>query len=469
MNVLGDAPESSNSGLMNVGQTRLLVGMVSCAVMFATWSVGIESARAMRVSSFSEDNPLMVLMPSPDPVEGLAPKMCRGAGENHIELPVPPVFERPALFDACNSHTRQTVPVHRGPRALDDSGPVVPFPAPPPAGWLFFAGFLALLGIVRCAEPASAEQDAVDGSCSPPNRGRVLLLTGDAGFAQSVELCFRQAGYAFQVRPRAEALVAMPPQVAPWIVLVDLRVDNWDLLRTDEALCRLPIVGLVPAGLSWHDEDCIAALERGMDGVQRWEDGPRLLLAKVNAYLRRAGRRVEGRGVYQVGAVEVDTDFHEVRIAGKAVPVSAKPFAVLEALMRAPGKVFSRRELMDLVWGPDFAIHGHTLDVHIHTLRRLLARDPDRSCRLVTVKGVGFTVKPAAAPRPCPAVPFGRAPAGHAAAFGLSRPFHARGRRRVPAADAYERWGHGRLRSGGGAPDVTRADAKGLIQRSRES
>jgi DNA-binding winged helix-turn-helix (wHTH) protein len=98
--------------------------------------------------------------------------------------------------------------------------------------------------------------------------------------------------------------------------------------------------------------------------------------------------------------VQLDADAHEVTISGREVKLSAKPFAILAALMREPSKMVSRRELVNLVWGPEFAVGGHALDVHIHALRQQLARAQDHRCRLMTIKGVGFKLKPLSAATP---------------------------------------------------------------------
>jgi two-component system response regulator RegX3 len=189
------------------------------------------------------------------------------------------------------------------------------------------------------------------------------------------------------------------------MVLVDPRASDWDMLRTDTTLRRVLMIGLVPPGVVYTEENCQADLERGIDGVHFAYEGPRLLLAKISAYLRRAGFDVSRRGRYHVGSVELDTDVHEVKVGGRLIPLSAKPFMLLEALMRAPSKAFTRSELVDLVWGPNFAIGDHTLDVHVHALRLLLNRDPKRLCRLITVKGVGFKLKPIAPVMPATSVP----------------------------------------------------------------
>jgi DNA-binding winged helix-turn-helix (wHTH) protein len=165
------------------------------------------------------------------------------------------------------------------------------------------------------------------------------------------------------------------------------------------------MITLVPIGTTYTEADSLADLERGMDGVHLCQDGWRLLVAKVGSYLRRAGYQQSRRSVCQVGAVELDADTHEVKVGGRHIQLSAKPFAILEAFMQAPSKVFRRSELIDLVWGADFAIGHHTLDVHVHALRQQLNRDPQRLCRLITIKGVGFKLKPFPLTIPVASVP----------------------------------------------------------------
>jgi DNA-binding response OmpR family regulator len=178
------------------------------------------------------------------------------------------------------------------------------------------------------------------------------------------------------------------------LVLVDHRTQDWDMLRTDPSLRHVLLLGVIPIGCLYTEDHCISDLERGMDGVHDLRDGHRLLVARVGAYLRRAGCDHVRRGVCQVGAVELDWDAREVKIAGRQVKLSAKPFAILTALMREPSKVFSRSELVNFVWGPNYAVGGHTLDVHVHTLRQQLNREPNRHCELVTINRVGFKLKP---------------------------------------------------------------------------
>ncbi|MBX3302688.1 MAG: response regulator transcription factor [Nitrospira sp.] len=229
---------------------------------------------------------------------------------------------------------------------------------------------------------------------------RIGVVSPDSVFAKDIETQLRQAGYGVRVAGSASEIVAVTDPPAVMLIVVDHRAQDWDILRTDPVLRRISLMGVVSHGHRYTEDQCLSDLERGMDGVHDFRDGNGLFLARVRAYVRRVDRDVMRRGVFQVGAMRLDTDTHEVTISGREVKLSAKPFAILAALMREPSKFFRRSELVNLVWGRDFAVGGHALDVHIHALRQQLDREPNHHCRLVTIKGVGFklTPVPAAAP-----------------------------------------------------------------------
>lgn len=275
-------------------------------------------------------------------------------------------------------------------------------PSFPSSAVLFALVSFGMIGVVSWSESvsrksssAAATQFAVSGAA------RVIgLLSRDPVFARSIERQLRQANYDVRTAGSASEIVAAADPAVFMLMVVDHRVPDWDMLRTDPLLRKVSLMGVVPRGHLYTEEQCLSDLERGFDGLHDFRDGESLFLARVQAYMRRVDRDAMRRGVYQVGAVQLDADTHEVTISGRAVKLSAKPFAILAALMREPSKIFSRRELVDLVWGRDFAVGGHALDVHIHALRQQLDREPDHHCRLMTIKGVGFKLKPLSAVNP---------------------------------------------------------------------
>jgi two-component system response regulator RegX3 len=260
-------------------------------------------------------------------------------------------------------------------RGTAQLGTVQPVPVPA-ALILFGSGLFGIVGIVvRRATKA---------------RSLILLVSPDAIFAKEIETQLTRSGYHTHVVSSVSEAFPFAQQTMPAVTLVDHRLSDWDQIRTDKHLHRVPMMMLVPTGTGYSEDDGIRDLEQGADGVHLCGEGPRLLVAKIGTYLRRAGSAPSKRGLYRIGAVELDSDLQEVKIGAHPVSLSAKPFAILEALMKAPSKVLSRSDLINLVWGPGFAIGDHVLDVHVHALRRLLQQDPDPLCRLVTIKSVGF-------------------------------------------------------------------------------
>ena len=299
-----------------------------------------------------------------------------------------------------NLSTFGTVQLPPGALVLQSVAPVKPISSLPSAAFLFGPALIGIFGIVL-RQGASLKRPAVAISSSsevkpvPPTKpALIVVLSPDVTFAKQTEAQLHRSGHPIRIVPSVAEVFAIANHTPVSMVLVDPRASDWDMLRTDITLRRVLMIGLVPPGVVYTEEDCQADLERGIDGVHFAYEGPRLLLAKIGAYLRRAGFDVSRRGRYHVGSVELDTDVHEVKVGGRRIQLSAKPFRLLEAFMQAPSKVFSRGELIDLVWGANFAIGDHTLDVHVHALRQLLQQDPDHLCRLITIKGVGFKLKP---------------------------------------------------------------------------
>lgn len=281
---------------------------------------------------------------------------------------------------------------------LESRSPVIPVSAPPSSSLLFVTALVGMLGAVTAVRGESRFKRALPTSdCDPPrlcSPRSVVVLSSDIAIATAIEEHLHRAGYEARVAAATSEIFTITDPTSLLLVLVDCRTQDWDMLRTDSSLRHVQLMAVVPPDCFYTESHFIADLERGMDGVYDLQDGHRLLVAKVGAYLRRARCESARRGVYHVGAIELDGDAHEVTIAGRQVKLSAKPFAILSVLMREPSKVFSRSKLIDLVWGQDIVVGEHTVDVHVHVLRQLLDREPNRLCELVTINRIGFTLRP---------------------------------------------------------------------------
>lgn len=288
------------------------------------------------------------------------------------------------------------VQLHAGAVDLRSRSPVAPVSSSPSSGVLFVTALVGMLGAVfRGDSLIKKSQDKNESELHRLHSTRsVVVLSPDVAFSRSLEEHLHRAGYAVRVAATVNEIFAVTNPASLSLVLVDHRVQDWDMLRTDPSLRHVLLMAVVPFGCLYTEEQCISDLEHGMDGVHDLRDGHRLLLARVGAYLRRAGCDTVRRGVYQVGAVELDEDAHEVKIVGRHVKLSAKPFAILTVLMREPSKVFSRSKLVSLAWGHDFSVGEHTVDVHVHAIRQQLDREPNRLCELVTINQLGFKLKP---------------------------------------------------------------------------
>lgn len=280
---------------------------------------------------------------------------------------------------------------------LASTSPVVPLTPAPSSALLFVPALVGLLGVLlREQSCVATSEPAGDAQPSPRSAGMSIcipVLSMDVEFAASIRDHLHRVGHGIRLVSTTEEVMQLTDHSSPSLLLIDHRISDWDILRTNPALRHVPLMIVVPCGGVYGEQQSLSDLERGADGIHEFRDGHRLFTAKVGAYLRRMGHDVTRRGLYRLGSVELDADVHEVRVAGQPIQLSSKPFAILQTLMQAPSKVFSRHELVDRVWGPQFAIGEHTLDVHVHALRHHLQRDPNGLCQLVTIKGVGFKLK----------------------------------------------------------------------------
>jgi two-component system response regulator RegX3 len=143
--------------------------------------------------------------------------------------------------------------------------------------------------------------------------------------------------------------------------------------------------------------DKVVGLELGADDYVTKPYSSRELIARIRAVLRRgAGEDVDGTsesGVLEAGPVRMDVDRHTVQVNGKPVTLPLKEFDLLEYLLRNSGRVLTRGQLIDRVWGADYVGDTKTLDVHVKRLRSKIEADPAKPEHLVTVRGLGYKLE----------------------------------------------------------------------------
>lgn len=182
----------------------------------------------------------------------------------------------------------------------------------------------------------------------------------------------------------------------PELIMLDIMLPEEDglgilrKLRSDKVFDDVPIMMLTAKGSEY---DKVVGLDSGADDYLPKPFGMMELIARVKALLRRSknrGENFENDELIAVGNIRIDCQRHEAKIGEKTVELTLKEFNVLYLLASNKGKVFSREELLNKIWGYDFSGENRTVDVHIRTLRKKLGKSGDI---IETVKGVGYKVR----------------------------------------------------------------------------
>ena len=279
------------------------------------------------------------------------------------------------------------------PISTESTAPVLPAPAVPGAMLLFMTGLVTVIGATRRPQGRSVPTASSFIQVEAPHiplPGYLLIISNDIRFAQDLAARFVRYGHKVESVPDTVEAASMASRQAPALVLVDRRRSGWQMMRQAALFRSIPMMTVVPAGLGWTEDACADDLDLGMDSTHVCDDNSRLLVAKVNALLRRSTWLTKETAVVRAGQVELDVDRCEVRVAGQANHLPPVQFKLLKHLMESPGTVFRRQELLDHIWGEGYAVETHTLDVHIFWLRRLLEHDQARRQTIATVRGVGI-------------------------------------------------------------------------------
>ena len=224
---------------------------------------------------------------------------------------------------------------------------------------------------------------------------RILVVDDDREIARLLRGYLEQAGYGVQVAYDGVTALAMVREARPDVLLLDLMLpdmDGWAVtrrIRSDSTLAATPIIMLTARV---EDTDKILGLELGADDYVTKPFNPREVLARVRALLRRQQRTQESQAApaLQIGALRLDPTRYEVTLAGAPLEVTRTEFNLLHTLMKNPGYVFTRSELIESALGYTYESIERTLDSHIKNLRRKVGDNPKEPVYIHTVYGVGY-------------------------------------------------------------------------------
>jgi len=218
----------------------------------------------------------------------------------------------------------------------------------------------------------------------------VLVVEDDPDIAGLVRLALEREHFAVRTAADGAAGFELAVRDVPDLIILDVmlpHIDGFELCRRFRGSQKTSGVPILFLSAKSGEVDKVLGLELGADDYLTKPFSPRELIARVKALLRRQSRADEFSDTIESGPVAIDVARHEVRSSGHPVKLSAKEFGLLVFLMRGHGRVYSRDQLLDEVWGHDFVGGTRTVDVHINHLREKLREIADR---IVTVKSVGY-------------------------------------------------------------------------------
>jgi DNA-binding response OmpR family regulator len=224
----------------------------------------------------------------------------------------------------------------------------------------------------------------------------ILVVDDEPTIVEVVELYLRREGYTVQTAVDGHAALAAVERQRPDLVVLDLMLPGMSGLEVAQRLRgtgRLPIIMLTARG---EETDRVVGLELGADDYVVKPFSPRELVARVKAVLRRAQPEPEvtsPAGILTHAGLRLDITARSVTLNGGALNLTAREFDLLAFLMRHPGQVFTREQLLDQVWGFTFASDMSTVTVHIRRLREKIEHDPANPVLLTTVWGVGYRLE----------------------------------------------------------------------------
>jgi two-component system, OmpR family, response regulator RegX3 len=225
---------------------------------------------------------------------------------------------------------------------------------------------------------------------------RVLVVEDEESFSDALSYMLRREGFDAVVASNGpQALDEFDRQGAD-IVLLDLMLPGLpgtEVCRTLRSRSNVPIIMLTAKD---GEIDKVVGLELGADDYVTKPYSARELVARIRAVLRRRGDAAEAApagAALEAGPVRMDVERHVVAVDGEMVPLPLKEFDLLELLLRNAGRVLTRAQLIDRVWGADYVGDTKTLDVHVKRLRAKLEPDPANPKYLLTVRGLGYKLE----------------------------------------------------------------------------
>ena len=225
---------------------------------------------------------------------------------------------------------------------------------------------------------------------------KILIVEDEASFSEALAFLLGKEGFEVSVAEDGQQAVDKFAKEGADLILLDLMIpiiSGIEVCRIIRTTSQVPIIMLTAKDA---EIDKVVGLELGADDYVTKPYSSRELIARIKAVLRRGiiDESIDGEsGVHTVAGIKLDTGKHQVTINGEVVALPLKEFELLEFLMRNAGRVLTRSQLIDRVWGGDYYGDTKTLDVHIKRLRAKIEADPANPVLIQTIRGLGYKLE----------------------------------------------------------------------------
>ncbi|PZG23971.1 DNA-binding response regulator [Micromonospora craterilacus] len=225
---------------------------------------------------------------------------------------------------------------------------------------------------------------------------RVLVVEDEESFSDALSYMLRKEGFEVSVAATGTSALTEFDRTGADIVLLDLMLPEMSGTEVCRQLRQRSHVPIIMVTARDSEIDKVVGLEIGADDYVTKPYSPRELVARIRAVLRRQSPEATESGVptLAAGPVRMDIERHVVTVDGGAVQLPLKEFELLELLLRNAGRVLTRGQLIDRVWGADYVGDTKTLDVHVKRLRSKIEPEPSTPRHIVTVRGLGYKFEP---------------------------------------------------------------------------
>ena len=217
---------------------------------------------------------------------------------------------------------------------------------------------------------------------------KILVVDDEEDILEFLSYNLRAEGYDVIVADNGILAIELAKQQQPSLIILDVQMPDMDGITTCEKIREIPsLKETVVTFLTARSEDYsqIAGFEAGADDYITKPIRPKVLVSRVKALLKRRGITKDTNAIIELGDILIDKEKHLTTYKGQQVIFAKKEFKLLKLLISKPGKVFTREEILEKVWGTDIIVGDRTIDVHIRKLREKLADH-----YIKTVKGVGY-------------------------------------------------------------------------------